>query len=201
MMIKKFLKITKISLFFISFSFFISCQSSSFIPGQKNIQINNLYIEYFKIADSYYKLQDYTSAAEYYKKAMNSKEIYWDAYYKLAKTYAASTNWDQALFMFVKLQERDPENSGLKASLAYLYSMKGDFIKAKEIYEELLQTEEVNEKYLENYIAILLQNESIYLENQSEVELKIETLKQFFPENKNIEIFNKKITEYTKVTD
>lgn len=188
-----------ISIFFISFNcFFTSCQTISFIPGQRNKVIDNIYVEYAKIGDTYYKLEDYTNAIKYYKLALPNKTIYWDVYCKLAKTYALSSNWTEALTMYKQLLKRDPENSSIKASIAYIYSMQGDVENALSIYMELLEIEVANEKYLENTIALLMPDKESYEKNQSQINELLERLNNYYPDNKNIERFNSKIKEYTK---
>ncbi|MCR5187381.1 MAG: hypothetical protein K6C97_00490 [Treponema sp.] len=191
--------ISVISIIFISFCFlFTSCQSFSLIPGHSNKVFNNIYVEYVNIGDTYYKLEDYTNAIKYYNMALQNKTIYWDVYYKLAKVYAISSNWDQALPMFLKLQKRDPDNTAIKASIAYIYSMQGKIEEAKNIYEELLEIEPVNEKYLENYIALQMPDIDSYINNKSKVDESLNKLKTNFPDNKNIERFESSIREYTK---
>ena len=166
------------------------------IPGEKNIHIQNIYIEYSNIADKYFELEDYNNAAKYYKLAMENKNLYWQSYYKLAKTYALLSDWKNALPMFEKLLERDNDNHSIKASLAYIYSMQGDTKKAIEIYKKLLEEDSLNEKYLENYLAVLLSSKDSFVENQEEIEKIYEQIETNFPNNTNLKIFDNTKTKY-----
>ena len=66
-----------------------SCVSKPIpIPGEKKNVIANIYVEYMNIADTYYSLEKYDKALEYYKLSMQSSDLYWAAYYKTAKVYA-----------------------------------------------------------------------------------------------------------------
>ena len=166
------------------------------IPGEKNIHIQNIYIEYSNIADKYFELEDYQNAAKYYKLSMENKNLYWQSYYKLAKCYALLSDWKNALPMFEKLLERDKDNHSIKASLAYIYSMQGDTKKAIEIYKKLLEEDSLNEKYLENYLAVLLSSKDSFVENQEEIEKIYEQIETNFPNNTNLKIFDNTKTKY-----
>ena len=101
-----------ISFIFIPFLILTTaCQTFSLVPGRSKKTIDNIYVEYARIGDTYYKLEDYANAIKYYNMALVNKDIYWNVYCKLAKTYAVSSDWEQALPMYRKLLKRDPENS------------------------------------------------------------------------------------------
>ena len=191
--------ISKSCIFSLLFTFFliIGCVSKPVpIPGEKNIRIQNFYIEYSNIADKYFELEDYQNAAKYYKLAMENKKLYWQAYYKLAKCYAMLSDWKNALPMFEKLLERDKDNHSLKASLAYIYAMQGDTKKAIDIYKELLEEDSLNEKYLENYLAVLLHSKESFIENQEEINNIYEKIETNFPNNTNLKLFDNTKTKY-----
>lgn len=178
------------SLYFIMF-FVTSCASSgSIIPGENKANIQNIFIEYMNIADSYLSQQNYDKAITYYNKALNNKDIYWTVYYKLAKTYALKANWDEAEKMYNKLISRDSDNMSLKASLAYIYAMKSDFDRAEEIYLELYNKLPDDAGNLENYISISLLNNDF-----DKAQLLLDELKSKFPENTNIEKFETEINK------
>ena len=184
---------------------FLSCESSKVsvpVPGQGAVKANNIYAEYFLLGDSYYKLEDYKKAAEYYELAMGKKDQYWAAYYKLAKCYVYSSDWNNALPMYKKILERDPENASLKASLAYIYSMQGDFKNSAIVYEQLLETQPKNQEYLENYLAVLIADHKKF-EKKNAVKFSeaYETLKTEYPENKNLKTFEDKYKEVMKIKD
>ena len=185
------------SIFFFNIFLILSCVSKPIpILGESKILIENIYFEYLNIADKYFELEDYNNAAKYYKLAMENKNLYWQSYYKLAKTYALLSDWKNALPMFEKLLERDKDNHSIKASLAYIYSMQGDTKKAIEIYKKLLEEDSLNEKYLENYLAVLLSSKDSFVENQEEIEKIYEQIETNFPNNTNLKIFDNTKTKY-----
>ncbi len=187
------------SFFFISFLFLLtSCQTFSLVPGRSKKIFDNIYVEYARIGDTYYNLNDYTNAIKYYNMSLPNKDSYWDVYCKLAKTYAITSNWDEALPMYRRLLKRDPDNSSIKASIAYIYSMQGSTKKAKKIYKELLEIEPENEKYLENYIALYLIDKKTYLKNVETVNELLKKLQTYYIDNKNIDSFNSRIKEFTQ---
>ena len=192
-----FLKSCIFSILFFNIFLILSCVSKPIpIPGESKILIENIYFEYLNIADKYFELEDYNNAAKYYKLAMENKNLYWQSYYKLAKTYALLSDWKNALPMFEKLLERDKDNHSIKASLAYIYSMQGDTKKAIEIYKKLLEEDSLNEKYLENYLAVLLSSKDSFVENQEEIEKIYEQIETNFPNNTNLKIFDNTKTKY-----
>ena len=185
------------SILFFNIFLILSCVSKPIpIPGESKVLIENIYFEYLNIADKYFELEDYNNAAKYYKLAMENKNLYWQSYYKLAKTYALLSDWKNALPMFEKLLERDKDNHSIKASLAYIYSMQGDTKKAIEIYKTLLEEDSLNEKYLENYLAVLLSSKDSFVENQEEIEKIYEQIETNFPNNTNLKIFDNTKTKY-----
>ena len=182
-----------------------SCATTNFsvpVPGQGEVKTRNIYAEYYNLGESYYKLEDYKKAAEYYELAMHKKQQYWAAYYKLAKCYIFTSDWDNALPMYKTILERDPENASLKASLAYIYSMKGNFNKSVQIYEELLEAQPNNQEYLENYLAVLIaDNKKFEKKNAAKFTAAYDTLKAGYPENTNLKTFEDKYKELMKIVD
>ena len=133
---------------------------------------------------------------------MRKKEQYWAAYYKLAKCYVFTSDWNNALPMYKKILERDPENASLKASLAYIYSMKGEFQNSIQIYEELLLQQPHNQDYLENYLAVMAADDKKFEKKHAEKFTQAyETLKEEYPENKNLKTFEDKYKELMKIKD
>ena len=183
----------------------ISCVTNNItvpVPGQGSVKINNIYVEYYNIAESYYKLEDYKRASEYYELSMHKRSQYWAAYYKLAKCYIFSSEWDKALPMYKKILERDPENTAIKASLAYIYSMQGNFKQSTKIYEELLEANPNSQEHLENYLAVLLADEKKF-EKKNAVKFvnTYETLKTEYPDNKNLSTFEGKYKELMNIVE
>lgn len=169
---------------------FFSCASiPTPVPGQEYAKVQNIYAEYINIGDTYFKLEDYSNASEYYQKAMYSKKIYWTAFYKLAKCYSYLSKWDDALPMYKTMLKRDPKNASIKASIAYIYSMQGNYKNAKESYKLLVEEQPENLQFLENYIAVILADEKNF-KNDEELYISLmEILKTDFADSKNIEKF------------
>ena len=191
---KLFLDKAKTSLFALLI-LFCSCVSNSIpapVPGQNSAKIRNIYVEYFNIADTYYNLENYSKAAEYYELSMRKRDQYWAAYYKLAKCYVFVSDWDKAISMYKTILSRDPENASLKASVAYIYSMQGKLKKARVTYEELLVLQPKNQDYLENYLAVLLSYENKFKRYESQFLEKFEVFKTEYPDNRNITIFEER---------
>ena len=47
---------------------FFSCASiPTPVPGQEYAKVQNIYAEYINIGDTYFKLEDYSNASEYYQ--------------------------------------------------------------------------------------------------------------------------------------
>ena len=104
--------------------------------------------------------------------------------------------------MYKKILERDPENASLKASLAYIYSMQGDFKKSVSIYEELLEAQPDNQEYLENYLAVLAADNKRFEKKNADKYLQAyESLKNSYPENKNLKTFEEKYKDLMKIED
>ena len=179
--------------------FLSSCASTKLsvpVPGKEEVKAKNIYVEYYLLGETYYKLEDYKKAAEYYSVAMQKKDQYWAAFYKLAKCYVFTSNWTDAIPMYQIMLERDPENASIKASLAYIYSMKGDFKNSIFIYEELLQSQPNNQEYLENYLAVLIaDNKKFEKKNAAKFVAAYDSLKENYPENKNLKTFEDKYKE------
>ncbi|MBP5519127.1 MAG: tetratricopeptide repeat protein [Treponema sp.] len=184
---------------------FFSCETTKLsvpVPGQSNVKLRNIYVEYYNLGEAYFKLEDYKKAAEYYELAMNKDEQYWASLYKLAKCYVFTSDWDHALPLYKKMIERDSTNASLKASVAYIYSMQGDFKNSILIYEELLQVQPKSHEYLENYLAVLAADEKKFEKKYAQKFVdSYQTLKTEYPENKNLKTFEDKYKELMKVAE
>ena len=166
-----------------------SCSSSKIafpIPGQRESAVKNIYIEYMNLADAYYELEKYDKAVSYYKAAMENKDIYWTAYYKLARCYVYQSKWDLAQTSYESLLKRDTENNSLKSSLAYIYAMNGNVEKSTAMYEELIDSNPDQSEYLENYICLLLAQDK-----KDEAKTQFDILAEKYPASKKIEELSK----------
>lgn len=150
-------------LYFAIFAFvFLFCSCSTvdkLIPGQEEAQEKSIAAEYLRIAETYEKLKDYPKAISYYEAAMKSKagkELGDSAYYNMGRCYALSKDWTHAEEIYRTLLEKDPDNTNLMSSLAYITAMKGDFKAAEELYSSLVEKNPNDSSLLKNLISVLL---------------------------------------------
>lgn len=168
---------------------FVSCNTtSSLIPGAQAQQELDLYNQYMIIADEYTNQKKYDKAVKYYEQCLKCPELYWDAYYKIAKIAVIQSDWNKAEKMFKELLERDKDNATLKENLAYVYASKGSKEEAIKIYSELIETSGNKSSYYENIITIYIQ-----LKNADEAQKYLSLLKEKFPDTQSIEKFQNAI--------
>lgn len=180
-----------IAVLIITASFFSCSTDSHFaVPGENQVVRENVSTEYLAIADAYSDLGKYDKAAEYYLLAMRDKRLYWNAYYKLGRTYALAKNWSNAENVYARLLRRDPKNVNLRLSLAYIKAMSGNLDDAILIYKSLLEEQADDETVLVNYITVLLSQGRAEL-----AEEQLAVLKEKFPDNKSISDLSKKIND------
>lgn len=177
---------------FISFIFF-SCNTSAHfpVPGESEVKKNNMYVEYLNIANTYMELEKFDKAIEFYSKAVKYRPLYWTCMYKLGRAQALSKNYKEARKIYNKLLKRDRNNVDLQISLAYLYAMEGKISSSIAIYEYLCSNNPGNADILVNFINVLISDNQIDYAG-----LKFEDLKNTFPDNENIESFQKKFDEF-----
>jgi len=188
------MKKSKLSIILFSLVLLCSCKTTAVVvPGQTKVILKNIYIEYMALADEYYNLEKYSKAATYYQQCLSDKSLYNTAYYKLGLCYVKTSDWNNAEQVYSKLLKKDPDNSTLKSSLAYIQSMNGNTKDSVKLYGQLvIDYPEVSE-YLENYIALLIQTED--LEN---AETQFNILKEKFPDSKKISLIDEKLKKQTE---
>lgn len=186
----------------ISLFSFYSCSSKPIpVPGDTTRVIRNIYIEYMNIAETYLKLKEYKSAAEYYKLAMQNHRLYWACYYKLAMCYVYSSDWANAEPMYKAMLKRDPDNSSLKASMAYIYSMNGQQKKAVKLYLNLLEEQENNEAYLENFLIITLSDKRYFKKYRPIVDEAFNKMTESYSENSQYKKIKDKYNELAEIKE
>ncbi len=189
-----FLTLLSAAALFICPALLAACKSNRvFLPGEKKVVVGNIYVEYYNIAEEYFKIPNYTKAAEYYLKAVHNDEIANAAYYKAARSYALAKNWEKALEIYLEIQKRDKDNVAVKESLAYIYAMNNDFEKSERLYLELLSTNPDIPHILVNYTIVL-----VTLEKYEEAAEQLEVLKGKFPDEEKIAALDEKITAALK---
>lgn len=174
-------KIFWLSLFF-SAILLSSCKTSSvLVPGEKQISLKQMYSEYYAIAEEYVKLENYTKAIEYYEFSMKDKSLRTAAYYKIGQCYAKNKQYDKAYEVFSNIAKKDPDNTSIKSSLAYLTAMKGDVKEAARLYSQLVVSNPESAETLVNYISVL-----ITLKDYETASLNLEHLEKKYPSTTQI---------------
>ena len=166
-----------------------SCKSTRFIiPGEKKVAVGNIFIEYYNIGEEYFKLKNYTKAAEYYIKASSNREIHNAAYFKAARCYALAKDWQNAAQVYEEIIKRDKDNVSAKESLAYIYAMSNDFERSERLYLELISTNPNSSEVLVNYTIVL-----VTLEKYKEASEQLALIKEKFPDEEKIKTLEEKI--------
>lgn len=177
-------KITFLLYFAIFAIFFLFCSCSTvdkIIPGKDEAVEKSITAEYIKIAEAYEQLKDYPKAISYYEQAMKSKagsELGDSAYYNIGRCYALAKDWSHAEEIYKTLLEKDPDNTNLKSSLAYINAMKGDLKTAAEQYSALVQENPTDSSLLKNLISVLLADNK-----KAEAEKQFVIFKGKFPDD------------------
>lgn len=181
--------ILKLNVLFLVFVLF-SCKSL----GGTNSGTTQFYDDYISIADTYFSQEKYDKAINYYKLALGSKENYWTVYYRLGKACVFNKSWNEAAEIFKNLLKRDPDNSTLKSSYAYILAMQGNLEEALKLYDELVSQFPEVQEYLENFIAV----QFLYEKNLPEIGVSIYSLMDKFPESTNLKKFKEQYDRLIK---
>lgn len=164
---------------------FASCSTvDKLIPGQQDALEKSITAEYLQIAGTYEKLKDYSKAISYYEAALNTKGgsgLGDSVYYNIARCYALAKDWDHAEEIYGNLLEKDPDNTNLKSSLAYVTAMRGDLKKAAELYSALVEENPTDPALLKNLISVLLADNK-----KEDAEIKFAVYKSQFPDDSAI---------------
>lgn len=168
--------------------FFASC--ASLIPGAREAEIQNIYNEYYSIAQIYKNEGNYTKAIEFYTKVLRNDELSNSAFYEIALCNVYLGNWDEARASFETLLEKDPDNTTLKLSLAYIEAVSGNLEGAEVLYKELCGDPPENVDALKNLINVLAA-EGKY----DEASERLSVLEENFPDEEGIAELKLKIEE------
>ena len=169
---------------------FVSCSS---IPFESKVEKHNILEEYFAIAKTYKDQENYKKAIEYYEKVLGDEEFYEFAFYEIAVCNVYLKNWNEAKTAFEELLERDPGNSTLKLSLAYIEAMRGNLEDAQVLYEQIVQEYPHDVEPLKNLIAVLIATADTESAAQN-----LALLEERFPDESTIPEMKKKIEEVAK---
>ena len=166
---------------------FVSCSS---IPFESKVERHNILEEYFAIAKTYKDQENYKKAVEYYEKVLGDEEFYDFAFYEIAVCNVYLKNWDEAKTSFEELLERDPGNSTLKLSLAYIEAMRGNLEDAQMMYEQIVQEYPFDVEPLKNLVAVLISRGDTQSARQN-----LALLEERFPDESTIPEIKKKIED------
>ena len=162
-----------------------------YVPGEKKVVIENIYGEYYSIADEYFKLKNYSKAAEFYMKAASSESLHNAAYFNAARSFALAKNWDEAKKIYLEIEAADGDNLEVKQSLAYIYAMSGEFEKSEMIYEYLIEVNPDLSEILVNYTVLLLTQEKY-----DQAESSLAQIKEKFPDEEKTKSIQEKIDSW-----
>lgn len=175
-----------------------SCKSTNEIPipGEEQYRINNITAEYYQIAKAYYDQKNYSKAIEYYNLSKRDKNFQESSIYQIGVCYVMQKDWANAEQIFQDLLKKDPENSTLESSIAYIYANSGKFQQSIDLYKKLYELYPNEKSYLVNYIIVLI------ADNRFEIaEKRLQELKNNFPDETQIANFETKIADGLEKTD
>ena len=171
---------------------FFSCSGTAHlpVPGEKNAVESNISVEYYSIASSYEELKNYKKAIDYYNLAKKNKKMRASSEYKIARCYALLKDWDNAQAGFEKILKKDPSNTNIKISLAYIMAMRGDLEASSQLYSTLVSENSTDVSILKNYISVLCARGMF-----DEANVQLAVLKEKFPDDADISGTEKKLQE------
>lgn len=171
---------------------FFSCSDTAHlpVPGEKNAVESNISVEYYSIASSYEELKNYKKAIDYYNLAKKNKKMRASSEYKIARCYALLKDWDNAQAGFEKILKKDPSNTNIKISLAYIMAMRGDLEASSQLYSTLVSENSTDVSILKNYISVLCARGMF-----DEANVQLAVLKEKFPDDADISGIEKKLQE------
>lgn len=171
---------------------FFSCSGTAHlpVPGEKNAVESNISVEYYSIASSYEELKNYKKAIDYYNLAKKNKKLRASSEYKIARCYALLKDWDNAQAGFEKILKKDPSNTNIKISLAYIMAMRGDLEASSQLYSTLVSENSTDVAILKNYISVLCARGMF-----DEANVQLAVLKEKFPDDADVSKIEKKLQE------
>lgn len=171
---------------------FFSCSGTAHlpVPGEENAVESNISVEYYSIASSYEELKNYKKAIDYYNLAKKNKKMRASSEYKIARCYALLKDWDNAQAGFEKILKKDPSNTNIKISLAYIMAMRGDLEASSQLYSTLVSENLTDVSILKNYISVLCARGMF-----DEANVQLAVLKEKFPDDADISGIEKKLQE------
>jgi len=112
-------------------------------------------VEYMELADAYAAVKKYDKAATFYERAAKHDEYYNATRYKLARMYALSGKWENAVEVLEELYLQEPDNLLISNAYSYALVSLGELEKALPIYEKNYAEHDDNPVQARNYAEIL----------------------------------------------
>ena len=127
--------------------------------------------EFFEKANKSYKNGNYDKAIETYKKAIEIRPDYANAYFNMGLSYVKKGNYDKVIEAYKKCIEYEPENARAYYLIGWSYGNKGNYDKAIEAYKKAIEIKPDNANayyYIgkTNYIDLGKTEESKYYFNK-----------------------------------
>ncbi len=161
---------------------------ASIVPGEKKAVERNIDEEYFSIAETYFDLENYSKAIEFYEKVLWDKKLYDYAFYKIALCNAYLKNWDEARISFRKLLKKDKDNMSLKLSLSYIEAMNGNLSKAEKMYRLISEENPDDVEPIKNLVSVLVSRKKY-----NEAKETLSFIEEKFPDDEDIPEMKNKI--------
>lgn len=138
------------ALLVLSFTFSASC---AFLPGYTSSA--DIAAENLAIAEGYAGLSKHDKAELYYKKASRVREFRNAGNWGLARTYALTGNWKEAIPLLEGLYAQDNSNVLIKKAYAYALVAGGASDKGLELYASLKEKSPDDPQSAVNYVEAL----------------------------------------------
>ena len=177
-------------IFFAAFFCALALSACAGIPGESEKKIQTLYREFYSLGQEYESVKNYDRAISCYEKACQDKTLYDSAYYRIGLCAVQQKKWNLAEEVFTYFVKKDPQNTTLLLSLAYVQAQSGHLEKAAESYQSLYLAHNNNASVLKNYCAVLIELK----ENEKAKEV-LDELVQKFPDDTSIQLLRSKISE------
>ena len=161
--------------------------------------VSNFFLSFYKLIFGRYFFsigikaknnKNYKKAIDYYNLAKKNKKMRASSEYKIARCYALLKDWDNAQAGFEKILKKDPSNTNIKISLAYIMAMRGDLEASSQLYSTLVSENSTDVSILKNYISVLCARGMF-----DEANVQLAVLKEKFPDDADISGIEKKLQE------
>ena len=110
--------------------------------------------DYYNIGNAYSDLEEYESAAEYYRRALELDPSINQAAFNLARAALETGEDEEALKMLQSLESQDSENLLVKEMFAFAWYKTGDSEKAAEYYRACLDINATHSRSLYNLVLL-----------------------------------------------